>query len=290
MIGYHHSKTSGTISKECRQFFGQRGWKVSGLGDLGDMRIDKGIFKFNIEFVDESINDFKSSEQLIELMDAHIRRARTSIPVFFISNFTVPYRPFDTFLDHDIIVFGIDELDLIGALGEFFDKPDQTLTKRQTALISLNTWACIKISQNLKKEGDTDQALVWAKRAIKPHDVVSGSHHLVFDVLMQSGDVDSAYKLASDAVARKKDELGLLKKLHSIALSRHDEAEAKRWRQMMDEIGANMEPGTSTTMDKILGTSSGKVSRIDQNEIPVKQQKKGPLTQFFNSFIRRGRS
>jgi hypothetical protein len=287
MIGFLTSKTSKKLNKDAIADLKRVGWKVSiGDGKPADFRIDKGILKFCCECADRSIFDFRSSAQLLDIMESHARDMPKGISLFFVTNFELPHLPFDELVGRGFVAMTIDELHIVNELRGFLHSLPTMVGRRQAALLESNPWACINISKQYIELGDYASAVDWGKRAINENNPVSGAHHVVFNLLVETGDVDGARKLATEAVARKKDDLVLLRGLYKLSIQRGDTAEVEVWKARLTDV----ESDQPTNLNKILKKPTVLLAAAPAKVDPaVSKRQSGPLFRWITHFTKRVR-
>jgi hypothetical protein len=236
MIALPSSSTSSKLQKFCEKVLKASCWIVATRNGLPvDFAIESGILKYDVVCVDKSIMEYKSVDSVVETMESYARNKKTWIPMLFVLNFRFPFIDFDQLIDRKLVVLSDEELELIGDLPSYLGNVKKNISDRQRALLEINTWACIEFATLHRKAGAQAEAMSWARKAIKPTDSIGKAHHVVFGMLLQAGEVEEAYNLASEAVLRRRDDIVLLRGLIKISEERGDVSEINRWKRLIDE-------------------------------------------------------
>lgn len=262
--------------------FRSRGWAVErGGNNPQDLRIDKNSLKFNIEYVDESALQFRSVEQVVELMESHARRPNTRIGLLHVARVGLPIS-MASLEPRGIILMTLDELTLVSDLEQALSLDRIELDRRQIRMLQHNEWACVQLAEKYHNVGDKKAALDWMRRAIAPNNPVSSVHHAAFSLFIRMGNIPEAKELALGALDRKKEDVFFVKALLKISQDENDEEGQEKWSGKLKKL----ETESSSNIHDILRGSRREpsVASGQQMRVGTKNSYSTALSKWLHSF------
>jgi hypothetical protein len=236
MMGLVTSKTARPFLKETQNFFRKKGWRVLETGSIqSDFRIELGLFRFNVQIVDQSVLRIKPYEGIRESMEGDARTFQyKNGPMMFLLNFEPPLVFRQNIAASSLSAFTKSELSIAASLINFLDDPARA-DSRNTELVLRTPWLCLRVAESLHQRGDIQESIRWLHASLRYAFRIGGLHHTVVNTLIKAGEKDSAYKIAADAVLISRGDKLLLETLIKLSTERGDARASDRWKVQLED-------------------------------------------------------
>jgi hypothetical protein len=237
MRGLFDTPERQRLLRETGRHFRSEGWETSDVKSyLMDLRITNWKLRFDIACVSNDILQMKSEEKLLSFMHEIARDVNRKLLMIFVTDFTLRQSSFEMQATAGLAIVTFDELDIVSGLSLLQQDLPDVLNLRQRLLLKTCPWACIDISNRMRKDSKVSAAIGWARQSLEGRDVIPENYILLCHLYLQSGDLEEAQRAALEALQLFPGNSKLVSLLHKLAVKRGAPVEIEKYERLLQNI------------------------------------------------------